>query len=103
MTNSKEGSGWQIRYPDDFVELVKRAFNKKEQVKILTKVEELVPLQNPLIHPQVIPLMEQRLRGKYRMKFGDIRIVFSLDTKERVIQVELIARRKDATYKRLSH
>ena len=100
MKNSSEGWVWQVEYPDDSAKLLEQ-FNRKQQAKILKKIEELTPLQNPISHPQVIPLTESRLRGKFRMKFGDLRIVFSLNTKDRVIQIELIALRKESTYKKL--
>ena len=100
MKNSSENWVWRLEYPDDFAKLLKQ-FNRKQQAKILKKIEELAPLQNPISHPQVIPLTEPRLRGKFRMKFSDVRVVFSLDTRDRIIQIELIALRKESTYKKL--
>lgn len=102
MTNSRKSSAWRVEYPDDFPAALSKLFTKRQLEKIVSKIEELPPLQNPISHPQVIPLTGERLRGKYRMKFGQIRIVFSLDTQTRAIQIELIVARKETTYKHLA-
>ena len=101
MKSSSESSIWKVEYPDDFADYLKRRFSRDVQAKIIRKIEELIPLQNPLMHPQVIPLTEERLRGKYRMKFGRIRVVFSLNSRERILLIELVALRQKDTYRRV--
>ena len=99
MKNSHESSNWKIEYPHDIDKVFKK-FTKKEQKRILDKIDELKPLKNPLLHAQVTPLVGL-LKGKWKLKWGKFRVVFALDAKRKVIQILLVARRSEKTYKKL--
>ena len=83
------------------VELSKRALKhlgklgQKNRDKILKILGELEKLENPLLHKDVRPLIG-KLRGFYRIRIGDFRIIFELDGKTKRIGIHLIVSRDDA-------
>lgn len=98
MKNSESDSGWRIEYPDD-IEKVFKKFSRKEKEKIYSKIGELQTLQNPISHHQVLPLTAE-LKGKWKLKWGNFRVVFKLNSKRRIIEVELIDRKTEGTYRK---
>ena len=96
MRNLENGSGWKIEYPDDIEKEFKK-FNPKERKKIYSKIGELQALQNPLTHHQVSPLTGE-LKGKWKLKWGNFRVVFTLNSKRETVEINLIGR-KDGTDK----
>ncbi len=83
------------------VELSKRALKHLERLgeknrnRILRNLEELEGMNNPLLHGDVRPLIG-KLRGFYRLRIGDFRIIFELDRKKSRIGIHVIVSREDA-------
>ncbi len=83
------------------VELSKRALKHLERLgqknrnRILRNLEKLEGMNNPLLHRDVKPLIG-KLRGFYRLRIGDFRIIFELDKKKRRIGIHVIVSREDA-------
>jgi len=83
------------------VELSKRALKHLERLgqknrdRILRNLEKLEDMDNPLLHRDVKPLIG-KLRGFYRLRIGDFRIIFELDRKKRRIGIHIIVSREDA-------
>ena len=99
MKNLANSSEWKIEYPDD-IEKVFKKLQRKEQKKIYVKIGELAKLRNPLSHPQVLPLTGL-LKGKWKLKLGNFRVVFTINNKRKIIEVELVDRRTEDTYKKI--
>ena len=99
MKNSENSSDWEVKYPDD-TEKVFKKFSRKEQEKIYSKIGELQTLQNPLSHHQVFPLTAE-LKGNWKLKWGDFRVVFELDSRERTIKVKSVGRKTEGIYRKL--
>jgi mRNA interferase RelE/StbE len=82
-------------------ELSKSAFkhlkklNKKTANRILEALEKLENAENPLFHKDVRPLIGE-LRGFYRLRVGEYRIIFELDRKHKRIGIHLILSRGNA-------
>ena len=64
----------------------------KTKTRIFQALKELSCNENPLDHGSVKPLTG-KLRGFFRLRVGDYRIVFSILRKERIIAVVNIAPR----------
>ena len=83
------------------VELSKRALKHLERLgqknrnRMLRNLEELEGMNNPLLHGDVRPLIG-KLRGFYRLRIGDFRIIFELDRKKSRIGIHVIVSREDA-------
>ncbi len=83
------------------VELSKRALKHLERLgqknrdRILRNLEKLEDMDNPLLHRDVKTLIG-KLRGFYRLRIGDFRIIFELDRKKRRIGIHIIVSREDA-------
>lgn len=69
--------------------------NKKTANRILEALEELEKAENPLLHKDVRPLIG-KLRGFYRLRVGEYRIIFELDRKNKCIGIHLILSRGNA-------
>lgn len=95
--------GKRLKMPEKnwSVELSKRALKhlgklgQKNRNRILRNLEELGNLDNPLLHKEVRPLIG-KLRGFYRLRMGDFRIIFELDRKKKRIGIHIIVSRKNA-------
>jgi mRNA-degrading endonuclease RelE of RelBE toxin-antitoxin system len=72
-----------------------KGINKKKASHILEALEELEKTENPLIHKDVRPLIG-KLRGFYRLRVGEYRIIFELDRKNKRIGIDLIVSRGNA-------
>jgi mRNA interferase RelE/StbE len=57
---------------------------KRAASRILDRLEELEETENPLRHKDVRPL-EGKLKGSYRLRVGEYRIIFELDSESRRI------------------
>jgi mRNA interferase RelE/StbE len=83
------------------VELSKRALKRlgklgqKSRNRILQNLEELGKLDNPLLHKEVRPVIG-KLRGFYRFRIGNFRIIFELDRTKKRIGIHVIVTREDA-------
>ncbi|MFC2166927.1 type II toxin-antitoxin system RelE/ParE family toxin [Acidobacteriota bacterium] len=83
------------------VELSKSAFKhlkkleEKSAQKILENLQELEGWENPCFHQDIRPLVGQ-LKGFYRLRVGNMRIIFELDRNNRRIGVHAIIHRGSA-------
>jgi len=81
-------------------ELSKRALKQlgklslKNRNRIFQNLEELKKMDNPLLHGEVRPLIG-KLRGFYRLRIGDFRIIFELDRKKKRIGIHVVVSRED--------
>ena len=57
---------------------------KKAATRLLDRLEELAALENPTRHKDVRSL-EGDLQGRYRLRVGEYRVIFELDTENRRI------------------
>ena len=85
---------WSIRVSSIAEKYFKR-LDKKLQRKIKEKLRALSRQQNPLENVQVRALTGE-LKGFYRLRIGDYRIIFALLEEEKVIAVVNILPRGDA-------
>lgn len=85
---------WTIKV-SSAVEKKYKKFDKKTKEKIKQALKDLASSENPKFHKHVKPLVGQ-LEGFYRLRVGDLRIIFSIIEEEKVIAVVNIAPRGDA-------
>jgi len=69
--------------------------DKKTRRRIKTSLLELEKSENPLMHPKVRPLIG-KLRGDYRLRVGDWRVLFTPEKDQKIIHVYAILPRGDA-------
>ncbi|RZD18643.1 MAG: type II toxin-antitoxin system RelE/ParE family toxin [Candidatus Acididesulfobacter diazotrophicus] len=63
--------------------------------RIKNKLTEMILMDNPIDHVCVKPLMGE-LRGFYRFRIGDYRLIFSLIKEEKIIAIVNISSRGGA-------
>jgi mRNA interferase RelE/StbE len=69
--------------------------DKKMRKRVRESLLELEKSENPLSHPNVRPLTG-KLEGDYRLRIGDLRILFTPDKDAKMIYVFAILPRGDA-------
>ena len=69
--------------------------DKRTRRRIKESLLELEKSENPLIHPNVRPLIG-KLRGDYRLRVGGWRVLFTPDKNQKIIYVYAILPRGDA-------
>jgi mRNA interferase RelE/StbE len=69
--------------------------DKKTRRRIKRSLLELEKSENPLMHSNVRPLIG-KLRGDYRLRVGDWRVLFTPEKDQKVIHVYAILPRGDA-------
>jgi len=69
--------------------------DRKTRRRIKTSLLESEKAENPLMHPKVRPLIG-KLRGDYRLRVGDWRVLFTPDKDQKIIYVYAILPRGDA-------
>lgn len=72
-----------------------RKLDKNTRKRIKNSLEELGESDDPLAHRQVRPLVG-KLKGFYRLRVGDFRVIFTLIPEERIIAVVNMAPRGEA-------
>ncbi|WP_457600595.1 type II toxin-antitoxin system RelE family toxin [Hydrogenivirga sp.] len=72
-----------------------KKLDKSTRRRIKNALEELSGCEDPLTQRHVRPLVG-KLRGFYRLRVGDFRIIFALIPEERIIAVVNIAPRGEA-------
>lgn len=82
---------WKVEVFPEAEKFLKRLDRKKRKL-IISHLKEMENLQNPLLHPNVLPLTG-KLKGFYRLRVGKYRIIFELLNKRKVIAVHIIASR----------
>ena len=70
-------------------------FDRKTRRRIKESILELEKSENPLMHPHARPLIG-KLRGDYRLRVGDWRVLFTPDKDQKIIYVYAILPRGDA-------
>jgi len=85
---------WSIRVSSTAEKYLKK-LDKKLQRKIREKLQALCGQQNPLENIQVRALTGE-LKGFYRLRIGEYRIIFALLEEEKVIAVVNIVLRGNA-------
>ena len=69
--------------------------DKKTRTRIKRSLLELEKPENPFLHPKGRPLIG-KLRGDYRLKVGDWRVLFTPEKDEKIIYIYAILPRGDA-------
>ena len=69
--------------------------DKKTRRRIKRSLLELEKSENPLMHPNVRPLIG-KLRGDYRLRVGDWRVLFTPEKDQKIIHVYAIRPRGDS-------
>jgi len=69
--------------------------DKKTRNRIKRSLFELEKSENPLMHPNVRPLIG-KLRGDYCLRVGDWRVLFTPEKDQKIIHVYAILPRGDA-------
>ena len=69
--------------------------DKKTRKRIKKALQELEKEENPLSHRNVKPLTGQ-LHGDYRLRIGDLRLLFTPDKNKKVISIYAILPRGNA-------
>ena len=85
---------WTIKVSTNAEKYYKK-LDKKLKKRIKNHLKEISTYYNPLDYAQVRPLTGE-LRGFYRLRIGNYRIVFSLIQEDKVIAVVNIVPRGDA-------
>jgi len=85
---------WSIRISSD-AEKYFQKLDKKRRERIKERLLKLSKLENPLQNPQVKALTGE-LKGFYRLRIGNYRIIFALLAKEEIIAVVNIFPRGNA-------
>ncbi len=85
---------WRVELSKYALKNLKKLEDKTAQ-KILDNLQELEGLENPLLHQGVRPLVGQ-LKGFYRLRIGNMRIVFELDRNNKRIGIHTIVHRAGA-------
>jgi mRNA interferase RelE/StbE len=68
---------------------------KRSSLRILDELEELGKTENPTFHKDVRPLTG-KLKGFYRLRIGDLRVIFEIDWTEKRIGILAIVPRGNA-------
>jgi len=79
---------WSVEFSKAALKSLKK-LKKKTYQKILNSCEELEDLDNPLLHRDVRALTG-RLKGFYRLRVSDYRVIFELDNTEKRVGVHII-------------
>jgi len=85
---------WSVELSKDALKYL-RKLGKNTSKRILNSIEELEISENPLLHKDVRPLTG-KLKGFYRLRIGEFRIIFELDRESKRIGVHVIVSRGNA-------
>jgi len=85
---------WTIKLSSRAVKQYEK-LDKPTRKRIKSALKELENLKNPLEHRQVKPLVG-KLKGFYRLRVGNYRVIFSVLKEEKTIAVVYISPRGDA-------
>ena len=85
---------WRVELSKDAIKYLKK-LDKSTSQRILDSLEKLETSENPLSHKDVRPLVG-KLRGFYRLRVGEFRIIFELDRPNKRIGAHVIVLRGDA-------
>ena len=82
---------WTIKF-SSIAEKYFTKFDSDLKKRIKTKLSEMGSMENPLCHSCVKPLTGE-LKGFYRCRIGDYRIIFSLLYEEKILAIVNISSR----------
>ncbi len=82
---------WNVELSKSCLKILER-LEKTTSSRILNRLENLEEVENPLRHKDVRAL-EGKLKGFYRLRVGEYRVIFELDSEERRIGVLAIVPR----------
>ena len=82
---------WRVELSKSALKHLKKLEDKLAQ-KVLDLIQRLEVLENPLLHQDIRPLVG-KLKGFYRLRMGDLRIIFELDRNSKRIGVHAIIHR----------
>ncbi len=85
---------WRVELSKPALKHLEKLEARKSQ-KILNVLEGLEKLDNPILHENVRPLVG-KLKGYYRLRIADHRIIFELDKRDKRIGVHIIVHRGSA-------
>ncbi len=85
---------WKVELSKDSLKYLKK-LDKKTTQRLLSSLETLEASEHPLSHKDVRPLVG-KLRGFYRLRVGEFRLIFELDSANKRIGVLLIIPRGNA-------
>ena len=85
---------WRVELSKPALKYLKTIEARKSQ-KILKALEELEKLDNPILHENIRPLLG-KLKGYYRLRVVDHRVIFELDKRDKRIGVHIIVHRGSA-------
>jgi len=85
---------WRVELSKSASKHLKKLEDKTAQ-KILDNLQEIEGWENPLLHQDIRPLVG-KLKGFYRLRIGNMRIIFELDGNNKRIGVHAIVSRESA-------
>jgi mRNA interferase RelE/StbE len=85
---------WKLELSKDSWKYLEK-LGKRSGLRILDRLEELGEKENPTFQKDVRPL-EGKLKGFYRLRIGDLRVIFEIDWAEKRIGVLAIVPRGNA-------
>jgi len=85
---------WKVELSENSLKYLKKS-DKKTSQRLLSSLEALEASEHPLSHKDVRPLVG-KLRGFYRLRVGEFRLIFELDNTNKRIGVLLIIPRGNA-------
>jgi len=85
---------WRVEFSKSAFKHLKKLEDKTAQ-KILDNLQKLEEWENPLLRQDIRPLVGQ-LKGFYRLRIGNMRIIFELDRNNKRIGVQAIVPRGNA-------
>lgn len=81
----------------DKIEKLVRSLNAKEREAMLLLMQQLQ--RDPRAIPGIMPLTG--MKGWYRIRMGRYRILFTIDSKTKEMEIKRISKRNEKTYKGL--
>ncbi|MDH7513017.1 MAG: type II toxin-antitoxin system RelE/ParE family toxin [Clostridiales bacterium] len=85
---------WKLELSKDSWKYIKK-LGKRNGFRILDRLEELCKKGNPIFQKDVRRL-EGKLKGFYRLRIGDLRVIFEVDWEEKRIGVLAVVPRGNA-------
>jgi len=85
---------WRVELSKDAIKYIKK-LDKSTSNRLLNSLEKIETIENPLFHKDVKPLTG-KLKGFYRLRVADFRIIFELDRKNKRIGVHVVVPRGNA-------
>ncbi len=85
---------WKLELSKDSWKYLEK-LGKKRSLQILDRLEEVGERENPTVHQDVRPLAG-KLKGFYRLRIGELRVIFEIDWAAKRIGVLAIVPRGNA-------